>query len=210
MTPPGVGAVVLAAGGSTRLGHPKQLVTLDGRPLVARAAAAALGAGAEPVVVVLGAHADAVRAALGGLAVHPVAHPGWAGGLGSSLGCGVAALAERAPAADAVLVTLADQPLVTADDLRRLCDAWASAADRDAAIVAAAYADTVGVPAVFGRAHLAALRDLPQGAGAGGLLRAAGDRVVRVPVPGAAVDVDTPADLARLRARPPADSAGAP
>jgi molybdenum cofactor cytidylyltransferase len=198
-----IGAIVLAAGGSTRLGHPKQLVTHDGLPLVVRAARAALAAGADPVVVVLGSGADAVRAALTGLPIVTVDNDAWVEGMGTSVGRGVRELVTLAPAARGVLLTLVDQPLVGDAALRHLIAVWADAdalAPDGATIAAAEYANTVGVPAIFGRAHFAALTSLPPASGAAPLIRAAGARLHRVPIPEASVDVDTPEDLARMSA----------
>ena len=191
-----VGAVVLAAGASSRLGTPKQLLVHEGEPLVRRAAHAALTAGADPVLVVLGAEAPRVRAALDGLAgVHVVENERWADGLASSLAAGVRALLVAAPV-DAVLVTLADQPLVGAAELSALLARF----DDAHRIVAAEYAGTVGVPVVVGREHADALLALSGDRGAGAWLRSQGDRVAHVPMPAAAVDVDTPDDAARLAA----------
>lgn len=207
MTDRALGAVVLAAGGSTRLGHPKQLVVHEGLALVARAAGAALRAGAHPVVVVVGADADAVSAVLSELPVVQALNPRWADGIGTSLARGLRAIIEHAPALAGVLIVLADQPLVDDASLTRLVAAWseadATAADGEThgTIAAAAYAGTVGVPAVFGRAHFDALRSLPPAAGASVLLRAGGAHVVRVPMLEAATDLDTPDDLDRFRAR---------
>lgn len=194
-SPPRVAAVVLAAGGSTRLGHPKQLVPVRGEPLVRRAARAALGAGAEPVVVVLGAHADLVRPALHALPVRTVTNDRWATGLASSLAAGLRA-ALAGDACDGVLVTLVDQPLVDAGALRRLLARF----DATHRLVASAYEHTVGVPAVFGREHLDALLQLTGDAGAGGWLRRRIGEVTPVPLGVAALDVDTPAEVARLDA----------
>ena len=193
-----VGAVVLAAGASTRLGYPKQLVAHEGAPLVRRAALAAHEAGARPVVVVLGANAATIAPALDALPdVQPIVHDGWADGLASSLGAGLRALdgASGDEPCDGVLVTLADQPLVDADALRRLLDAFA----RGARVVAARYDDVLGAPAVFGREHLAALCALEGDHGAGRWLRTHRALVTAVPLDAAALDVDTPADVARLR-----------
>jgi CTP:molybdopterin cytidylyltransferase MocA len=199
-----IGAVVLAAGGSSRLARPKQLVVHEGLPLVARAAQAALETGADPVVVVLGADATMVRAALSGIPVIPVVNPEWDGGLGTSIATGVRTIMGHTPSVCGVLVMLADQPLVDEAALGRLIDTWFYSDPRpcdgglDATIAAAEYDDTVGVPAVFGRAHFDALCSLPPAAGAARLLRHGDDRVIRVAMPEAAVDVDTPEDLERL------------
>jgi molybdenum cofactor cytidylyltransferase len=197
---PAVGAVVLAAGGSTRLGAPKQLLAYGGRPLARRAAEAALAVATAPVVVVLGAHAEAVGEALAGLPVRAVVNAAWADGMSTSIAAGVRALLDAArglPALDAALLTLADQPLVDAAALGALVRAFA---ERRTPIVAAEYGETVGAPALFARARLDALLALPVGdRGAGALLRgAAAHELTRVPLPGAALDVDTPADAAAL------------
>lgn len=203
------GAVVLAAGGSSRLGRPKQLAVHEGLPLVIRAAQAALKTGAYPVVVVLGANAALVRATLAGLPVVLVENADWASGMGTSVAAGVRAVVSRAPSARGVLVTLVDQPLVGNAALRRLIETWAcsdarsSGGDIDATIAVAAYADTIGVPAVFGCAHFDALCSLHPAAGAARLLRCAKAPVSRVSMPEAAMDVDTADDLERLGAREP-------
>ena len=192
-----VAAVVLAAGASTRLGAPKQLVECAGEPLVRRAARAALDAGADPVIVVLGAHADVVRPALDSLMVDVVLNEAWPTGLASSLAAGHRAAMDAR--ADAVLVTLADQPLVDAAALRRMLAAFPG----PHRVVASSYGDALGVPAVFGHEHVAELSALAGDAGAGAWLRHRAGAVTRVALDGAALDVDTPADVARLRASLP-------
>jgi CTP:molybdopterin cytidylyltransferase MocA len=151
--------------------------------------------------VVLGAYADNVSAALFGVPVIPIVNPEWNQGMGTSIATGVNAILRHAPAIDAVLLMLADQPLVEGAALRRLLDAWTACQARSRGagfptdIAAAAYAGTIGVPAVFGRAHFAALCSLPSAAGAAGLLRQADAPVHRVVLPEAAVDIDTLDDL---------------
>lgn len=193
---------MLAAGASARLGRPKQLVVYAGEPLVRRAARAALGAGARPVVVVLGARAEEVAPALDGLAgVEVVVCAEWARGLSASLAAGLDAVeraAGRAPRdpLDGVLLTVCDQPLVDAAALGAVLAAFGG----PGSAAAAEYGGTVGVPAVVGRAHLPTLRALTGDAGAGRWLRAHPELVVRVPMPAAGVDVDTADDVARLGA----------
>lgn len=191
---PRIGAVVLAAGASARLGFPKQLIVYEGEPLVRRAALAAVEAGAVPVIVVLGANADMVAPALEGLApVRAIVNNEWSKGLASSLAAGIASVfADNR--CEAVLVTLADQPRVDAAALRRLMAAFGA----DRRIVASAYDDTVGVPAVFAREHAEGLMRLSGDHGAGNWLRSRVAEVTRIPFGGAALDIDTSADVARL------------
>ena len=187
--------VVLAAGASTRFGRPKQLLFHDNLPLVRRAALAALDAGVGGVVVVLGANAEAIAPALADVpSVTLVVNPAWERGLASSLAVGVSTVSAD-PFCDAVLVTLADQPLVDAHALQRLVTSF----DNDHRILASAYEDTIGVPAVFGREHFGELMRLTGDHGAGSWLRRRANGVTSVPLSSASLDIDSPSDLTRLR-----------
>lgn len=194
-----VGVVLLAAGGSSRLGHPKQLVVHQGKTLIRRAAEAALSL-AGPVVVVLGAHREAIASELSGLPVRLVTHPDWALGPGGSLTTGLAALlstsAPGAPSVDGVLVMLCDQLHVGAAHLAALVATWRSTG---APIIASAYDGTRGVPALFARSVFDELAALAPEQGARGVIAHEPSRVVTVPLPGGDEDVDTPLDLARLK-----------
>lgn len=190
-----VGVVLLAAGGSSRLGRPKQLVVHEGRTLVRRAAEAAVAAACGPVVVVLGAHPQAVAAELAGLPVHTVEHGDWAAGPGGSLQAGLRALTAGDARMEAVAVMLCDQLRVDAAHLRALVDAWRRTG---ADVVASAYEGTRGVPALFSRALFPELEALPPSQGARGVIAHQPSRVAEVPLPGGGEDVDTAADLARL------------
>ena len=147
------------------------------------------------MAVVLGANAATIAPALVGLtSVAIVINPDWEEGLASSLAVGLSAfLADDS--CDAVLVTLADQPLVDGAALRRLITAF----DDEHRIVASAYDDTIGVPAVFGREHFDDLMRLTGDRGAGSWLRARQNEVTRVPLYSAAIDIDRPSDVAQLR-----------
>jgi molybdenum cofactor cytidylyltransferase len=192
-----VGGVVLAAGGSSRLGQPKQLLLHEGKSLVRRTAEAAVAAGLAPLVAVLGANPGAVAAELTGLPVRTVLNPDWAEGLGRSLQVGLRALPPEA--VDAALVVLCDQLRVNAAHLGALVDTFARTR---APIVASGYAGTRGVPALFSRALFAELEALPPGEGARRVIAHAPTRVVEVALEGGAEDVDTAADLARLSGTP--------
>ncbi|HEU4748226.1 MAG TPA: nucleotidyltransferase family protein [Gemmatimonadaceae bacterium] len=188
------GAVVLAAGASTRLGFPKQLVRYEGQPLVRRMAVAAVDAGADPVVVVLGADAEMIAPVLAGLtSVRTVVNREWSSGLASSLAAGLREVFGD-NTCEAVLVTLADQPLVDSAALKKLIGAF----DRNHRIVASAYANTLGVPAVFGREYMHELVKLTGDAGAGSWLRSRAGEVTPVAFGGGALDIDGSSDIAQL------------
>ena len=191
METPRLPIVVLAAGGSSRMGAAKQLLPLGGRSLLRRAVETALATDCRPVVVVVGRDAPAMRAELAGLDVVVVENADWPSGMGSSIRAGLGAVPADA---DGVAVTLCDQPHVAPAALADLIIAFR----RTGSTAAAAYDDTVGVPAVFARSAFPALRSLDPRHGAKSLL--AGADVVRVPLQAASVDVDTPADYERLRA----------
>jgi CTP:molybdopterin cytidylyltransferase MocA len=187
--------VLLAAGGSRRLGTPKQLARSRAQPLLRRAVESARRAlPASPLVVVLGAHATRFRLLVqrteGRATV--VYNAGWAEGIASSLRAGIAALPHGVTAA---LVLLADQPAVDARAVARLAAAWRNRPGQPAA---AAYLDRIGVPAILPRRYWRALRELRGDSGARALLRGARN-VTRVAMPEAELDVDTPEDLQRLR-----------
>lgn len=162
-----------------------------------RAANAVIDAGIHPVIVVLGSDADLIEPALAGLpSVTTVVNAEWATGLASSIAVGIRAIFDIAPF-DAVLVTLADQPLVDADALQRLVAGF----DAGHRIVASEYNGTVGVPALFGGEHADSLLQLDGDVGAGPWLRARGSEVTRIPLPIAELDIDMPSDVARLSGR---------
>ena len=185
-------AVVLAAGAATRMGKLKQLLPYRGRTFVQHAITEALEAQFDPVIVVVGAEAEAVQAAIAKESVHVVYNEHWKLGMGSSLSAGVKRVQREAFESAAIAVTLADQPLVTAEHLRSM---RRQVHLSGASVVAAQYNDTMGVPAIFARKMFGALLTLPPEAGARHLLRQPGLSVKPFPLPEAAMDIDTPDDL---------------
>jgi molybdenum cofactor cytidylyltransferase len=187
-------AVVLAAGPSTRFGSAKQLVRVGGRPLLHTAVTRAAEVTGNALIVVLGAGAAELAPLLKHSPGSVVVNHEWREGLASSIRAGVA----RLPAAcSGVMLVLADQAAVSADDLRRLAGSWRK---QPQYIAAAMYAGTCGAPAIFPRSAFRELGELRGDAGARMLLRRNADRMVRVPMPSAALDVDTPEDLLALEA----------
>ena len=197
-----IALILLAAGGSTRLGLPKQLLTFQGHTLLRRAAEAALATLCRPVIVVLGAGAEPLQTELAGLAVDVAENPGWEAGMGTSVRLGIETLlgqenAGRIPAVDGALLTLCDQPFVGPESLNALIAAFESGRRQDQ-IAAAMYHDTVGVPVLFGRAFFDDLRALPDEAGAKPILRRQAASVLAVSMPEAATDIDTRAQYESL------------
>lgn len=184
--------LLLAAGSGSRYGLPKALVAYDGELLVHRALRLLAAGGCDPVVLVVGAQADRVRAAAD--AGHVVESPDWATGMGASLRAGLAGLPASA---QACVVALVDQPLVGPEAVERLVAAW-----RDGAVAAVAtYAGRPRNPVLLDRSVWAEVGSLAEGdAGARAWLRAHPDLVRAVPCDdtGSPFDVDTPADLAAL------------
>lgn len=187
-----VAALVLAAGGSSRLGQPKQLVRYCGETLVERAVRIATEAGAAPVFVVLGANFQPILDVLHSCSYQPriLINKGWQRGLATSIALGATA-AERVDAED-LLVLSCDQVTVTSQHLRMLVQA-----SRREHVVASFYAERRGVPALFPDFSFHALQELTGDHGARDLLK--DDAVLTVPLQGGGFDVDTPDDLLRLR-----------
>jgi CTP:molybdopterin cytidylyltransferase MocA len=195
------GVVLLAAGASTRMGRPKQLIEIGGRPLLVRAVEAALASAAWPVVVVLGANAERIRPVL---ARHPVLvadNPAWAEGMASTLRTGVETLQAFSRALDGALIAVADQPAFSTEVIARL-EAAHRAMVRPGPVpagrglTAARYAGRLGVPALFGRGHFAALAALTGEGGARQYLADHAAGATAVDLPELALDLDTPEDLA--------------
>ncbi len=185
--------IVLAAGGSRRLGRPKQLVRHRQRALLLRAVDAAEAVVPGRVVVVLGADAPRLKAMLrrNRCTVATVTNSRWRQGLAGSLRAGLAAAPSSARA---VLVTLCDQPVVNAAVLRRLVDAWRC---RPNIAAAARYARGIGVPAILPSKLWRQLRDLEGDVGARAILGAL-SKVSAVDMPEAELDIDTAHDLEKL------------
>ena len=188
----GLHALVLAAGGSSRFGSAKQLVRIGDRPLLTLICGRAAEVVGHALIVVLGAGAAELAPLLKHSPGSVVVNRSWREGLASSIRAGVA----RLPASCAgVMLVLADQACVTADDLRRLAGAWRR---QPSCIAAASYGSTVGVPTIFPQHLFGELSELKGDTGARALLRRHVDRLVKVPMASAAFDLDTPDDLLEL------------
>lgn len=190
--------ILLAAGGSARMGRSKLLLELGGVSLLRRAALGAVEAAIGPLVVVLGADADRARAELDGIPCTVVADPSLTvRGMNASLAAGVAAVPAEARGA---VVLLADMPLVDAAAIRAVVERHRATG---APLVVTRYGEAFAPPALYDRALLGELGSGGAGDGIGrALLRRHRDRAAVVDAPAEALaDVDVPADLERVRSR---------
>jgi len=190
-----VAAVVLAAGGSTRFGKPKQFALFQGETFIKRIVAAAIEAGCAPVVVVTGEDSALVTLELTGLTVSIATNPRWSSGLGSSIGVGVQRAMDLAADLDASLLLTCDQPFVTAAVLAQIIQLCLTSGKP---IVASAYAGTLGIPALFDRSCFPDLLQLKGDSGAKGIILEQQHDVASFDFPAAEIDVDTAADYEKL------------
>lgn len=189
-----IAAVVLAAGGSSRMGKPKLLLAYHGKPLLLHVVDAATASQVGRTVVVLGYGARDLRRLLFGKPVEILLNRNWPRGLSTSVKCGLAAVSQEA---EAVLFLLADQPLVTSEIIDRLIEAFQASR---AAIVAPTYQGRRGNPVLYSREMYPALEDLQGDQGGRALLETNREKVLTVKVASAAIlrDVDTPEDYLDL------------
>ncbi|MGI9036712.1 MAG: nucleotidyltransferase family protein [Pyrinomonadaceae bacterium] len=193
---PRIGIVILAAGASTRLGRPKQLLKFQGKSLISRAAETAIAADCGNVVVVLGANAEVVKKEIENLPLEIAFNENWQSGLSSSIKIGLKKLLEIENNLSAVVLTLGDQPLVDAEIILRLVK---TRRKTQKMIAACEYENATGVPAIFSREMFAELLNLQTDAGARVLIKKyAASEVAKIAVPEAAIDIDTMEDYEKL------------
>ena len=191
-----VAAIIVAAGSSSRLGQPKQLVVVDGETLLQRAIRCVQEAGASPVFVVLGAHRELIGNSIDFGEAKIVANEDWEEGLASSIRVGVKAVQAEAPTAEGLLLMTCDQPRVTAEHLHRLIQM--SYAQSAPTAIASTYAGIRGIPAIFPRQAIRDLLALRGDKGARALLAQPPWPVICVALEGGEVDIDRPEDLAQM------------
>ena len=214
---PQIAAVILAAGESSRLGQPKQLIQFRGKTLVRRMVDAASEAGCRPILVVVGngkqaPHLDALRSPkeetrqlvdaitseLKGTGATIIANPNWKHGIGTSIRAGVQHLLDTAPGIEATVLLACDQPFVQRDVIDGLITLHY---ETRKPIVAASYAGTLGIPALFDRSGLPQLLGLDDSVGAKSIILSNRDQVAEFPFPEGEIDIDTVEDYERFAAR---------
>ena len=188
--------VLLAAGASRRFGGIKQLADIDGETMVHRVARTALTTGAK-VIVVTGAHAEKISAALADLPLLITRHAAWSEGMGSSLAAGIRHAQAHFPSATGALLCLADQPLLDGASLRQMLDRHA---EMPAHILATKHNGVAGPPILFSSDCFAELARWSGAQGAKAVLKREAHRVEHL-AHDRCIDVDTEDDLKRLQQR---------
>lgn len=190
-----VAAVIIAAGSSSRLGRPKQLILFAGETLLARAIRVARESGVEPLFVVLGANREEIEAGVDLSRAQIVLNRNWKEGMASSIRAGIDAVEKDTAEVDGVLLMVCDQPLVTEEHLRRMLAAFRQSGTSS---IASLYSGKRGIPAIFPRQSFAELAALKGDQGARSLLSEAQREVIEAALEGGEVDVDRAEDVLKL------------
>lgn len=192
---PKTGLIILAAGASVRLGAPKQLLSFRGETLLRRVVRQALESVCQPVIVVLGKDAEKFKEHLDKFNVHFAYNDDWEKGMGTSIKAGIEKLLEIDRETEGAVLTVCDQPFVTAAVINRLAESFYQ---KKSLIVASAYAETLGVPALFSRELFSELTSLKNKGGAKEIISRFSENVVSIDFPEGAIDIDTTEDYRRL------------
>jgi molybdenum cofactor cytidylyltransferase len=190
------GIIILAAGSSSRMGKPKQLLEFDGMTLLSRVSKMACQSKSYPVIIVLGAHADLIQTTLDtpGLAV--VLNQNWEEGMASSLRKGLHAMNEMHPLVDGVIILVGDQPYISNQHIEQLID---SQKKSGLPIAACSYAGIIGTPALFHKTIFPELMSLQGDIGAKKIIEKRKQDVVTVIFSKGVVDIDTIEDYEKLQ-----------
>jgi molybdenum cofactor cytidylyltransferase len=208
-----IGLMILAAGASTRMGTPKQLLAYRGCTLIRHMAEVAICASlrqrqertqqrfaiasiCQPIAIVLGANAERIKPEISQLPLQIVENQEWEEGMSSSIRVGLEALIAINQNLDAVTIALCDQPFVSPQTLNQLVEAYRVTGKP---IIASEYSGTLGVPALFNRTLFSELMSLKSSEGAKKLIKKHSDRVFSIPFPDGAIDIDTPEDYEQLQ-----------
>jgi molybdenum cofactor cytidylyltransferase len=188
--------VILAAGSSSRLGSPKQLLSYKGKNLLRHAVDEALETGCQSVFVVLGANIEIIRNELKDKPVIIVENAGWEEGMASSIRCGLENIMNTIPGTGHIIFMVCDQPYVSSSLLLKLS---AKKKETGMPIVASSYGDNIGIPALFHKSFFPALLELKGDKGARKLISDNPEKVATIPFPEGITDIDTVSDYELLK-----------
>jgi molybdenum cofactor cytidylyltransferase len=189
-----ISILILAAGSSSRLGQPKQLVTFEGKTLIERITQTALSV-SEQILVVLGANSNLIKPKLEVFStqINIIENPNWQAGMGTSISLGVEYLA---PKSDGIIILLTDQPLISQVLLQKMVQTFA---EKNYPIVACDYGNQLGVPILFDKCFFQELKNLQGEQGAKSFLKKYSDKITSIEFKDGFFDIDTPEDLQKLK-----------
>lgn len=187
--------IILAAGQSSRLGKPKQLLKYQNKTLLQHAIDTAKQTSIENIIVVLGSNADTILKEIETSAIQVVKNDNWQSGMASTIRCGIQASQTLRATIQAAILMVCDQPFVTSDLLSILIK---KQEETGKPIIASRYGDTIGTPALFCKQFFAQLMDLSGDTGAKKIMIEYGDLLDSVPFSQGGIDIDTIDDYEAL------------
>lgn len=190
-----VGLIILAAGASTRMGTPKQLLRYGEQSLIGHVVEAAIASVCHPIIVVLGAYAERIKPEINSEQVHIVENPLLGEEISTSIRVGIEALNVINKEAKAVVLMVCDQPFISPQLINQLVEVHETTLKP---IVASQYANTLGVPALFHSTLFAKLTRLSGTDGARQVIKKYLQKVLAIPFPEGLFDLDTPDDYEQL------------
>jgi molybdenum cofactor cytidylyltransferase len=187
--------ILLAAGSSTRMGKPKQLLRYNGDTFLSHILNISIEVNAGKIIVVLGSDAELLKKELNDKKVFIVINNNWVEGMASSIRCGLNALDKIEPSCDKVIFLACDQPFVSASLLNKLISVHNKTGKQ---IVVSSYANTIGIPALFHKSLFAELKELKGDTGAKKIILKHKELVEKIPFSLGSVDIDTIDDYAAM------------
>lgn len=189
-------ALILAAGSSSRLGTPKQLLMYKDESLLQRTINAVAGSGVKDIVVVLGANAEQVQEQIAGENLQVVINRFWQTGVASSIRAGIKTLEQMRPPPGGTIIAVCDQPFISADVFNALLLEQRRTGKQ---ITACHYDDTIGVPALFHHSLFESLLKLNGDSGAKAIILQRPADVAIVSFPAGSTDIDTMDEYKKLQ-----------
>ena len=190
-----IGAILLAAGESSRLGTPKQLLLYKGQTLLQHILNSAIASNAHPVIVVLGAHAAIIEKKIDSNTATVIVNDTWQEGMASSIRVGIKNLLQVNPSVEGAVLVVCDQPYISSSLLNDLMEAQQKTGKP---IITCSYANTFGPPTLFHKSIFPELLQLKGDVGARNILRNHADKVEAIWFPQGNEDIDTKADYEKL------------
>jgi len=188
--------IILAAGKSSRLGKPKQLLIYQGKTFLQHAIDTANQSKAQPVIVVLGSNADLILSEIDSSGIHVVINDDWETGMASTIRCGIQSIPKLDSNVDGAILMVCDQPFVTPDLLNSLIE---KQKETGKSIIASQYGDTIGTPALFQKQFFEKLIALEGDSGAKRIMMQHSDLLATISFPKGSIDIDTIGDYEALR-----------